>query len=126
MKTKIEVTKNPKANSVFVHIPTPASKFKVKEEPEKKETELAYTDNTKRALRACFAILSRISLKPYSEDDFWTYIKGIYGIESRTMLGEREMVRLEARLRAAQTNRILRQALINKMNNYFKKKQNDR
>ena len=64
--------------------------------------------NSNRAKRACFAIAAKL----FSEQDlFWEFIKRSFDVNSRSDLSERDWVKIEARLRAAENFSSCRDAL---------------
>jgi len=74
------------------------------------------TDNRTRALGACWAILNRLPLtSPVSADDVWEHLKDTCNVVHGRDLTEKDLVLLEARLRAAQDSQELLQALIDKV-----------
>lgn len=66
--------------------------------------------NRIRAMRASFAMLAKL-LTEDERDVFWTKFKALCKVESRAELTEKQLVLLEAKLRAAENDSTLHKKL---------------
>lgn len=71
------------------------------------------SENGKRALRACFAILRKLLPQDsVTEDKFWEWVRDWSGEESRRNMSEYQLIWLEARLRAAENDKAVRNSIL--------------